>query len=202
VRNPIHRLPRPWSTVVDWIVTIAIAIAFVLAFEAEVAKPYRIPSASMEPTLHCARPARGCEAGLSDRVIALRLAYRFRDPARGDVVVFKAPALADTRCGGGAGGGEGRTFVKRIVGLPGETVSERDGHVFVDGRALAEPYVPGAERDNETASWPRVPRDSYFLMGDNRSDSCDSRMWGPVPRRDLIGPVVLTYWPPFRIDLR
>jgi signal peptidase I len=198
VRNPIHRLPKPWSTVVDWLATIALAIAFVLAFEAEVAKPYRIPSASMEPTLHCARPTTGCRAKFSDRVIALRLAYKFRDPARGDVVVFKPPALASTRCGGTEGG----AFVKRIVGLPGEIVSERNGEVSIDGRPLAEAYVPASERDGQTATWPRVPPHHYFVMGDNRSDSCDSRVWGPVDRGDLIGPVVLTYWPPTRVDLR
>lgn len=198
MRNPIHRLPKPWSTVVDWLATIALAIGFVLAFEAEVAKPYRIPSASMEPTLHCARPAQGCHAKFSDRIIALRLAYRFRDPARGDVVVFKPPALASTRCGGAEGG----AFVKRIVGMPGEVVSERDGHVLIDGRPLAEEYVPASERDSQTATWPRVAPNHYFVMGDNRSDSCDSRSWGTVARGDLIGPVVLTYWPPGRLDLR
>jgi signal peptidase I len=198
VRNPIHRLPRPWSLVLDWTLTIALAIAFVLAFEAEVAKPYRIPSASMEPTLHCARPANGCHARFSDRVLVLRLAYRFRDPARGDVVVFKPPALADARCGQTEGG----AFVKRIVGLPGEVVSERDGRVFVDGRPLREPYVPAPERDATTATWARVPRAHYFVMGDNRRDSCDSRVWGAVPRGNLIGPVVMTYWPPTRLDVR
>ena len=74
------RIPQPWRTIIDWFVTVVVAVAFVLAFQAEVAKPYRIPSPSMEPTLHCAKPVANCEGRFSDRVIANRLAYRFRDP--------------------------------------------------------------------------------------------------------------------------
>jgi signal peptidase I len=83
--------------------------------------------------------------------------------------------------------------VKRIVGLPGEAVSERNGIVYVDGRRLDEPYV--AHRDHRTQQWPRIAQGHYFMMGDNRSRSCDSREWGTVPRENLIGPVFLTYWP-------
>ena len=85
----LSRLPRGARTAIDWAVTIACAAAFVLVFQAEVAKPYRIPTASMEPTLHCARPVSGCRATFSDRVIANRLAYRFRSPRRGEIVVFE-----------------------------------------------------------------------------------------------------------------
>jgi len=94
ISNPLHRLPPRFHVAADWIVTLLVAVLFVLVFEAEVAKPYRIPSASMEPTLHCARPAEGCEAATSDRVIADRLAYRFHGPQRGDIVVFTAPSAA------------------------------------------------------------------------------------------------------------
>src|SRR5438093_13006469 len=85
------RIPQPWRTIVDWLVTISVAVAFVLIFEAEVAKPYRIPSSSMEPTLHCAKPGDWCRGSFSDRVIANRLAYDFGSPKRGQIVVFKAP---------------------------------------------------------------------------------------------------------------
>jgi signal peptidase I len=170
-------------------------IAVVLAFEAEIAKPYRIPSASMEPTLHCARPASGCEAHFSDRVIALRIAYRLRDPRRGEIAVFDAPPRA-RRCG------ESGTFVKRVIGLPGEQVAERRGIVFVDGKRLSDQYVPASERDRRTASWPRLGSHQYFVLGDNRARSCDSRTWGPVRRDRFIGPAVLTYWPPNRIAVR
>ena len=192
------RIPQPWRTIVDWLVTIALAIAFILAFEAQVAKPYRIPSPSMEPTLHCAKPVAFCQGRFNDRVIANRLAYRFADPKRGQIVVFEAPTAAK-RCGPGDGGS---TFVKRIIGLPGERVSERDGVVFVNGRRLVEPYVDAALRGRETASWPRVTRGHYFVLGDNRTHSCDSRTWGTVPRGNLIGPVTLTYWPPGHLSFR
>ena len=192
------RIPQPWRTIVDWLVTISVAIAFVLTFEAEVAKPYRIPSPSMEPTLHCARPVAYCEGRFSDRVIANRLAYRFGDPERGQIVVFDAPQTAE-RCGPGDAGS---TFVKRIVGLPGEEISERAGVIYVDGARLDEPYVDPALRGHENGRWPRVASGHYFVLGDNRTHSCDSRTWGTVPRSNLIGPVLVTYWPPSRVSFR
>lgn len=189
------RLPRPWRTIVDWTLTIALATGFVLAFEAEVAKPYRIPSASMELTLHCARPTQGCRAATSDRVLANRLVYRFENPRRGDIVVFHPPAAARNA------GCAGDPFVKRLIGLPGEIVSERRGIVFIDGRRLDETYVDSSSRDDRTQTWPRVAANHYFLMGDNRANSCDSRVWGTVPRGNLVGPVALTYWPPSRLRI-
>jgi len=200
MRTPLdrltQRLPNPARIAIDWIVTLGIAVAVVLTVKVEVANPYRIPSASMEPTLRCARPAAGCDASFSDRVIANRLAYRFHDPRRGDIVVFNAPARAAQQCT------EGGTFVKRIVGLPGDVVSERLGYVSINGRPLKEPYVDSRRRDSITRTWPRVPPREYFVMGDNRVSSCDSRMWGTVPRKNLIGPVLLTYWPLNRITFR
>jgi len=196
IRWPLYRLPRGWRIVADWLATLGVAAVIVLVLEVEVAKPYRIPSSSMEPTLHCAAPASGCLGQSPDRVVAAKIVYLFRSPARGDIVVFRAPAAARARCR------EGGAFVKRIVGLPGETVSERDGVVYVDGRRLLEPYVDPARRDRLTRTWPRVPAHAYFVMGDNRAASCDSRDWGPVPRRDLIGPVVARYWPLSRLGFQ
>jgi signal peptidase I len=148
----------------------------------------------MEPTLHCAKPGDFCRARFSDRVLVNRLAYRFGSPKRGQIVVFKAPHAA-RECGAGDGS---RTFVKRLIGLPGELVSERDGFISVDGKSLSEPYVDPALRDHRTGSW-QVPSGRYFFLGDDRVNSCDSRVWGSVPRSSLIGPVMLTYWPPNRI---
>lgn len=174
--------------------TLVVAVLFVLAFEAEVAKPYRIPSASMEPTLHCARPAEGCQAGTSDRVIADRLAYRFHGPRRGDIVVFTAPSEAARRCQSGG------TFVKRVVGVPGDRLAAHGGRLFVNGHPLDESaYLRSGVF---TALVPTtVPQGSYFVMGDNRGDSCDSRAWGTVPRRNMLGRVDMTYWPPMRLGL-
>ena len=196
IRFPLYRLPRTMRIAVDWLATLGIAAGLALVLQSEVAKPYRIPTSSMEPTLHCAAPGDGCLGNSSDRVLEASIVYRFRSPARGDIVVFKAPALAKTRCQ------EGGTFVKRIVGLPGERVSERRGIVYVDGKRLADPYVDPGRRDRLTRSWPRVPAHAYFVMGDNRANSCDSREWGPVPRSNLIGPVVATYWPFGRLGFR
>ena len=192
ISNPLHRLPPRFHVAADWIVTLLVAVLFVLVFETEVAKPYRIPSASMEPTLHCARPTEGCEAATSDRVIADRLAYRFHRPQRGDIVVFTAPSAAARQCQTGG------TFVKRVVGLPGEQLSSQNGRVLVDGRPLDESAYLGAGVVTSLAPT-KVPRDAYFVMGDNRGDSCDSRAWGAVPRRNVIGRVDLTYWPPTRL---
>ena len=188
----LSRLPRPIRTVIDWAVTIAVAAAAVLVFQAEVAKPYRIPSPSMEPTLHCAKPTDGCQSRLSDRVIANRLVYRLHAPERGDIVVFDAPPRVEAACDAKG------TFVKRIVGLPGEEISMRRGYVFVNGVRLDErEYLREAYRGEETGSWGRSS-DGYFVLGDNRSMSCDSRRWGVVPRENIIGRVDSVYWPPNR----
>jgi signal peptidase I len=178
-------------------------VAVVLAARAWAVNPYRIPSPSMEPTLHCARPELGCEGDHPDRVLANRFIYHFRDPKRGEIVVFHAPKLATRECTGGI-------FVKRIVGLPGEVWTERSGHTYIDGKRLSEPYVQPDRRDMQTKSLldipptgklDRIPRDMYLMEGDNRAHSCDSRIWGLVPRSAIIGKVFFTYWPLGRIGV-
>ncbi len=138
----------------------------------------------MEPTLHCARPASGCEAHRDDRVVVRSYAG---NPRRGDIVVFQAPREAMLKCGAGG------IFVKRLIGLPGETVQEQQrngtGYVYIDGRALRESYLRPDRRDSVTGTW-HVPTGQYFFMGDNRAQSCDSRFWGSVPRKNIIGRVV------------
>jgi signal peptidase I len=202
-RNPIDRLtrglPDPVRVVVDWVLTIVAAVAIVLLVKAYVVNPYKIPSSSMEPTLHCARPKVGCEARFDDRVLANRFIYHLRDPHRGEIVVFDTPPAAKVACG------EGGTFVKRVIGLPGETIevrlnSQGKGIVYVNGKPLAEPYIQPERLPDKAYGPQRVPSNSYFMMGDNRSQSCDSREWGAVPRDDLIGRVFATYWPPNRIS--
>jgi signal peptidase I len=183
-------------TVVEWIVTIAVAVGVVLSIEVEVAQPFRVPTSSMEPTLKCAKPGIGCTASLNDRVIVAKIVYRFRDPHREEIAVFHAPARAKRVCT------EGGTFLKRVIGLPGDRVTERAGFFYIDGRKLNEPYLTLYDRDSVTHSWPRLGANQYFVMGDNRLGSCDSRAWGPVSRSAFIGPVVATYWPPTRWTIR
>lgn len=205
MRGPVERLfpnlSPGWRTAVDWVITIAGAIAIVLATKAWVINPYRIPSPSMEPTLHCARPEPDCEASSSDRILANRFIYHFHDPRRGDIVVFHAPPAATRACAGGI-------FVKRIIGLPGETWAERKGVTYIDGRRLAEPYIRAGRRDEDTRTMrdippvgklKRIPSGMYLMEGDNRAHSCDSRVWGLVARGSIIGKAVLIYWPPGRI---
>jgi signal peptidase I len=202
VRGPVDRLtaglPHPWPTIIDWVVTIVVAVAAVLAIKEWVVNPYRIPSSSMEPTLHCASPAPGCLARFSDRVLANRFIYRFRDPERGEIVVFKTPPAAASCL---QGGGAGQTFVKRLVGLPGDRLVQRNGVLRVNGQPYEESYIEPQRRGGRDFS-AVVPAGHYFMMGDNRMQSCDSREWGAVPRDNLIGPVFAVYWPPQRIGFR
>ena len=202
LRGPVDRLteglPHPWPTIIDWIVTIVVAVGAVLAIKAWVVNPYRIPSSSMEPTLYCAEPAPGCAARFSDRVLANRFIYRFRDPERGEIVVFKTPPAAASCL---EGGGAGQTFVKRLIGLPGDHLEQRNGVLRVNGQRLEESYIEPLRRGGRDFTTD-VPAGQYFMMGDNRTQSCDSREWGPVPRENLIGPVFAVYWPPQRIGFR
>jgi signal peptidase I len=204
MRGPLERLfpnlGRRQRAAIDWVLTIVAAVLIVLALKAWVVNPYRIPSASMEPTLHCAKPMEGCEADRSDRVLVNRFIYHFRDPKRKEIVVFNAPKRAGLICG------QSGVYIKRVIGLPGDRWDEREGYVYVDGKRLDEPYVKPNRRDERTVHLSDllpdatvIPKDRYLMMGDNRSESCDSRRWGLVPRSDLIGEVFLTYWPPGRI---
>ena len=197
MKGPLDRLglSRGTRIALDWILTIAGAVGIVIGVKFYVVNPYRIPSSSMEPTLHCARNGMGCEARFSDRVLANRLIYHFRDPRRKEIVVFDTPLKARQMCGAGG------VFVKRIIGLPGDLWAEKDGYVYINGKRLDEPYIKPDRRDNETKAPLRIGKSQYFMMGDNRKSSCDSRVWGTVPRKLLIGEVFFTYWPPNRISI-
>jgi signal peptidase I len=209
-RDPLARLfpglPRSVRVTLDWILTIVGAILIVLALKEWVVNPYRIPSSSMEPTLNCAKPATGCLGDSSDRVLACRICLDFGPPSRGDIVVFNTPTEAALKCG------EGGTFVKRVIGLPGESVKEDDnGFIWIRGpdsktwEKLNEPYLSAQAREQDSAHFGQkwhVRQGEYFMMGDNRAQSCDSRTWGSVPRNKLIGTVFFVYWPPDRIGFR
>ena len=110
------------------------------------------------------------------------------DPSRGEIVAFMVPPAAEIACGGGGG-----TFIKRLVGLPGDRWRERDGFIYVNGERLNEPYVEPTRRDSETLPEKTVPQGEYLMLGDNRVSSCDSRRWGTVPRKNIVGRVVKIY---------
>jgi signal peptidase I len=152
---------------------------------------YVISASSMEPTLHCARPAPGCEAGASDRLL-VRAYSASRPPRRGDIVALHTPPAAETRCGSGG------TFLKRLIGLPRETVRESDGIISIDGHVLHESYIAPDRRDHEPAHTWHVPTGEYFFVGDNRAASCDSRVWGAIPLSNLVGRGIGIYWPAAR----
>jgi signal peptidase I len=190
------------STIVETIVTIAIAIGVAILIQAFVVKPYRIPSSSMEPTLD-----------INQRVLVNRLVSK---PSLGDVVVFHPPKGADPAepiCGdSGQGNGHSQacavhtaaessqTYIKRVVGLPGDHLSIRNGHVYRNGKPEKDAYIRPCG-DDSSCNFPQtfaVPPGQYFMMGDNRAVSDDSRFWGPVPDTWIIGVAFWTYWPPGR----
>jgi signal peptidase I len=151
---------------------------------------FMIPSSSMEPTLHCARPGSECLARVKDRIITR--AYGAAMATRGDIIAFRTPPLTVTRCGAGG------TFIKRIIGLPGETFEERQGFVYIDGQRIDEPYVKADRRDSRSLAGFKVPMGRYFVLGDNRASSCDSRAWGSLPAGNIIGRMIAIYWPTAR----
>ncbi len=158
---------------------------------------FYIPSRSMEPTLD-----------VGDRVVVNRLAYRIGDPARGQVVVFLRPTGNQPAAPSGplsllrraVAEGLGATppgtedLIKRVVGVPGDVVEGRDGRLLRNGEAVAEPYLPARTFTSDFGPV-RVKPGHYWVMGDNREDSADSRVFGQVPRAALVGRAVLTIWP-------
>jgi signal peptidase I len=188
------------------IVVVAVALAFLI--QAFLVKTYRIPSGSMEPTL-----------AIGQRVLVNRIGMHFGDPSVGDVVVFHPPAGADTQppqCGApGEGNGSARpcssasqqrsnqTFVKRVVGVGGDRISIRGGHVIRNGRREPDGFINpcGTGFGCDFPGTITIPKGSFYLMGDNRGQSDDSRYWGPVPKKWLIGTALATYWPPDRIGV-
>jgi signal peptidase I len=173
-REPKPR--HPGRTVAEWGILIAAALLIAILIRTFVFQAFYIPSESMVPTLR-----------VGDRVLVNKLSYKLHDPRRGDIAVFKAPENAQTD--------DIKDLVKRIVGLPGETIQGKDGRVYIDGRPLSEPYLPEGTQSREFGP-EKVPPDSYFMLGDNRQFSKDSIYFGPIKRDDLIGRVFMRIWPP------
>lgn len=194
------------GSLLELVVIVATALGLALGIQAFIVKPYRIPSQSMEPTLD-----------IGQRVLVNRLGNHFSDPQVGEIMVFHPPKGHESNqcgaahegdgfdrpCGRPTGGPADVNFIKRVVALPGDTLAIRNGHVIRNGRPAKETFIkecdPGAD-----CSFPkpiRIPKGHYFMMGDNRGESDDSRYWGPVPKKNLIGGAFATYWPPKRLGL-
>ena len=202
---------RSLRSFAELVIMVGAALFFALAIQAYAVKPYVIPSESMLPTLH-----------VGQRLLVDRFSHRLgADPKIGDITVFMPPPGAERggdQCGARGEGpsndgrvsrracsqavpGAGpRAFVKRVVGLPGDVITVTHGHVIRNGRRASEPFAAPCGGGPECDLQPIVVAPGhYFLMGDNRGDSDDSRYWGPVARSQIIGRAVATYWPPDRI---
>jgi signal peptidase I len=183
---PAKRRPTRWIT--EAIVVIVVAVLVAVLLRAFVVQTFFIPSGSMEPTLQ-----------IGDRILVNKLSYHLHGVDRGDIVVFSRPPAEN------CGGPEVNDLVKRVIGLPGDVLSVSGGYVYVDGKRLNESWLPASERGITVAGPPgndsnlarpyRVPADNYFVMGDNRADSCDSRYWGPVAKSLIVGKVEVRVWP-------
>lgn len=200
------KLPRPKSTlgaVVELVLIVAFAVGLALVIQAFVVKPYVIPSGSMKPTL---------ENG--QRVLVQRIGYHFGEPQIGDIVVFHPPAGAESeRCGTEPPPGEvcvdtidehqDENFIKRVVATPGDTLKIVDGHAIVNGEPIPDDFIDpcGGGQGCNFRKEVTIPEDRYFMMGDNRGASDDSRFWGPIPEDWIIGKAFATYWPPNRIGI-
>ncbi len=203
-------LKRRLRSLLELVVTIAVAVGLALLIQAFVVKPYKIPSGSMLPTL-----------AINQRVLVNRMDTQ---PGIGDVVVFHPPhgadlgsgQCADSRQGFGTEGDalaqpcdrplaseSAQTFIKRVVGLPGDVLRIVDGHVIRNGKREPDAYISacGGAAECTFSHSIRVPAGHVYMMGDNRGDSDDSRYWGPVPQRYIIGVAFFTYWPLDRIGV-
>ncbi|WP_267383040.1 signal peptidase I [Cyanobacterium sp. uoEpiScrs1] len=169
---------NPW---IEGIKTIATAAILAFGIRAFVAEARYIPSSSMEPTLQ-----------VNDRLIIEKVSYHFKEPKRGDVVVFnptKALQEKDFR----------DAFIKRVIGLPGETIEVKMGKVYVNGQAIKEKYI--SEDPNYDYGPVIVPEREYLVLGDNRNNSYDSHYWGYVPKEKIIGKAFVRFWPFNRLGI-
>jgi signal peptidase I len=164
--------------VVEWGLVLLIAIGVAFGMRAFVVGTYYIPSESMEPTLM-----------VGDRILVSKLSYHLHDVHRGDIVVFgKPPSEAS----------DIKDLVKRVIGLPGETISSGpNGEVLIDGKSIDQPWLTASAKASPgpPIRTQKIPADEYFVMGDNRGDSEDSRFFGTIPRSIIVGHVVLRFWP-------
>jgi signal peptidase I len=199
IMSRLPALPKR-GTFFELVLIIACAVGLAFAVQAWAVKPYQIPSGSMEPTLE-----------VGERVIVNRLGTHFGDPEIGDIVVFHppvgprcgAPHLDDEVCPTPAAEDTDTNFIKRVVAGPGDRLSIHNGHPVVNGVEATEDFTVPC-RASSQCDFPKpitVPEDHYFVMGDNRPSSDDSRFWGPIPKEWIIGQAIVSYWPPDRIGI-
>ena len=185
--DPTPKRPRgkpAWASAVEWFALIAAALAIAVLIKLFLFQAFYIPSDSMVPTLRT-----------NDRVIVNKLSYHLHAVHRGDIIVFKSPPNVDPSV---------KDLVKRVIGLPGETIEGRsDGHVYINGRQLREPYLPAGTNPGPGFAPTRIPPDSYWVMGDNRSNSRDSRFFPEhfIKKKDIVGRVFLRIWPLKRLGI-
>ena len=165
--------------IVEWLGIILVALSAAFLIRAYVFQTFYIPSVSMVPTLQ-----------VGDRIIVSKLSTTFGDINRGDVIVFKHPPRED--CGGDTG--PNSDLVKRVIGMPGDELTSRNNTIYVNGKKLVERWEHAPDLGSEIG-YVKVPKGQYFMMGDNRPSSCDSRMWGTLPESLIVGKVVLRIWP-------
>jgi signal peptidase I len=191
------------SSLLELVVIVVVALGLALAIQAFIVKPYRIPSSSMEPTLT-----------IGQRVLVNRVGTHFSNPHVGEIVVFHPPQGADqnvSSCRVAVRPGSlcdlpitqrsSTNFIKRVVAGPGDSIAIQNGHVIRNGKPEADGYIaPCGGAAACTFSKPiTIPAGYYFMMGDNRGESFDSRFWGPIPLKWIVGGAFATYWPPKRI---
>ncbi len=164
---------------IEWAVLVVGALVIALLIKTFLFQAFYIPSASMDPTLK-----------VHDRVLVNKLSYHLHPVHRGDIVVFHAPPAEETA--------QIKDLVKRVIGLPGDTIEAHDNHVYINDRLLKEPYLPAGTITDDLPKQV-IPANSYFMMGDNRTQSSDSRVFGPIKRSTIIGRAFIKMWPPTRI---
>ena len=176
---PTKSSPKPENPWIEAVKTIGLSAILAFGIRTFVAEARYIPTGSMLPTLQ-----------INDRLIIDKVTYNFRLPQRGEIVVFHPTEVLEKQ-------NYHEAFIKRVIGLPGDTVEVKEGRVFINNQPLQEQYIK--DKPNYPFGPVKVPPDSYLVLGDNRNNSYDSHSWGFLPRSKIIGRAIIRFWPPQRV---